>query len=188
MGMDKFGNIAMAYSFAGPNDFAGLRYTGRFKNDPLNQMTVNERVAVEGKGAQNGLNRFGDYAQMTLDPADDYTFWYTGEYLKNNGSIKTRIFAFQAWQLLDTDEAQELIPSFKAFQPHYGNLTMEWSDIEDTQLEISMFDINGKLILNDKINTNESSKTYNSSDFSKGIYIVKLTGAKTNISRKLYLN
>ena len=188
MGMDKFGNIAMAYSFAGPNDFAGLRYTGRFKNDPLNQMTVNERVAVEGKGAQNGLNRFGDYAQMTLDPADDYTFWYTGEYLKNNGSIKTRIFAFQAWQLLDTDEAQELIPSFKAFQPHYGNLTMEWSDIEDTQLEISMFDINGKLILNDKINTNESSKTYNSSDFSKGIYIVKLTGSKTNISRKLYLN
>jgi len=188
--MDCDGNIGLAYSIAGPNTYAGLRYTGRFKNDPLNQMTVNEQIAVEGIGSQTGLNRFGDYAQMTMDPTNDRWFWYTGEYLGNNGSVKTRIFSFSAWKMLGNNEKElEIVtPSFKAYQPHHGSLTMEWNDISDSQLELTIYDLNGKVVISEKVNAQDKSKTYNSSDFSKGIYLVKLSGEKTNISKKIYLN
>ena len=34
-----------------------------------------------------GLSRWGDYSSMSLDPADDCTFWYTTEYLKASGGF-----------------------------------------------------------------------------------------------------
>lgn len=187
--MDRFGHIGMAYSFAGPDHYAGLRFTGRYNDDPINQMTVAEQVAVEGAGSQTGFNRFGDYAQMTMDPVDDKTFWYTGEYLGNNGSVKTRIFSFTAWQMLGQTEKEEITtPSFNAFQPHHGSLTMEWNGITDSQLELTIFDLNGKIIISEKVSGQDKARTYNSSDFSTGIYLVKLTGENTNLTKKIYLN
>jgi hypothetical protein len=186
--MDRFGHIGMAYSFAGPNDYAGLRFTGRFKDDPLNQMTVNEQIAIEGSGAQTNSNRFGDYAQMSMDPADDKTFWFTGEYLGNSGAVKTRIFSFTAWQLLGQEEKEVTLPSFNAYQPHHGVITMEWKDVSDSQLELTIFDLNGRIVISDKVNGQDNSKSYNSSDFSTGIYLVKLSGENTNVSKKIYLN
>jgi hypothetical protein len=44
----------------------------------LGQMTVQEQIAVEGASAQTVTNRYGDYSQMTMDPTDDLTFWFTG--------------------------------------------------------------------------------------------------------------
>ena len=52
---------------------------------------------------QNGGNRFGDYAQMTLDP-DGETLWYTGEYLSTNGTRRTKIFSFNMDDLANTAE------------------------------------------------------------------------------------
>jgi len=57
-----------------------------------------ENSIIEGTGSQtNGLNRWGDYSSMSVDPADDCTFWYTNEYLTTNGSFnwKTRIGSFK---------------------------------------------------------------------------------------------
>lgn len=187
--MDIHGNIGLAYNFAGPDNYVGLRFTGRFVDDPLNQMTVNEQVAIEGGGSQTGFNRFGDYGQMTMDPVDDRTFWFTGEYLGSGGSVKTRIFSFSAWKLLGQAEQEStLIPTFNAYQPHHGVLTMEWNDISDSQLDLTIYDLNGKVILSEQVNSQDKSKTYNSSMFSKGIYLVKLNGTNTNMSKKVYLN
>ena len=93
--MDMQGNIGLGYSCAdGSNDiYAGLRYTGRLANDPPGEMTFIESEALAGTGAQEGTNRFGDYAQCTLDP-DGHTFWFTGEYLGAGGDARTRIFSF----------------------------------------------------------------------------------------------
>ncbi len=47
-----------------------------------------------GSGSQlPRLSRWGDYSAMTVDPADDCTFWYTNEYLKSSGTFNwsTRI-------------------------------------------------------------------------------------------------
>jgi hypothetical protein len=54
----------------------------------------NGKLVVAGTGVQTSTsNRWGDYAAVTMDPADDCTFWATGEYIKTTGSFNwsTRI-------------------------------------------------------------------------------------------------
>ena len=52
-----------------------------------------------GTGSQlaNTFHRWGDYSDMTVDPVDDCTFWYTNEYLKASGTFNwsTRIGSFK---------------------------------------------------------------------------------------------
>jgi hypothetical protein len=93
---DLNGNIAVGYSIASGNLFPGIRYTGRLVNDPKNSLPQGESVIMDGTGSQTH-NRWGDYSQMTIDPTDDCTFWYTSEYIPSNGSFNwhTRIASFK---------------------------------------------------------------------------------------------
>jgi hypothetical protein len=85
--MDKAGNVALGYSLSGSSQFPSIAYTGRLKNDPLNQLS-GENIVKSGAGSQlTNLDRWGDYSSMSIDPADDCTFWYTTEYLKANGTF-----------------------------------------------------------------------------------------------------
>ncbi len=102
MCMDDNGNIALAYNIGSEDTFASLRYTGRLASDPLNMMTFPETLIHDGTSFTTS-NRFGDYAQMTLDP-DGKTFWYTGEYLQTVNNWATRIAAFQ----LESDFADDV--------------------------------------------------------------------------------
>lgn len=91
--MDKDGNIGLAYNTTSSSEFVGIKFTGRYAEDPLGMMTVTEFNVVDG-GASVGGDRFGDYAQMSIDPQNERTFWYTSEYAASGGS-KTRIVAFE---------------------------------------------------------------------------------------------
>jgi len=93
--LDGQGNIGLGYSVSGYEKYPSLRYTGRLPSDPLGEMTFKEYEFVSGTGS-NGLDRFGDYASMSVDPSDDATFWFTGEYIKAQGDWATRIVAFSA--------------------------------------------------------------------------------------------
>ncbi|MCB9189000.1 MAG: T9SS type A sorting domain-containing protein [Flavobacteriales bacterium] len=101
--MDYQGNIGLAYSVSGPTVYPSIRYTGRYAADPLGTMTLAEEDIVVGSSAQTGPNRWGDYAQMTLDPVDDATFWYTGEYVATGGNRRTRIASFKIASDADDD-------------------------------------------------------------------------------------
>jgi hypothetical protein len=93
--MDRFGNIAIGYSFGGTPNFAGQRVAARLALDPLGQLTLRETVLVEGEGAQNAM-RWEDYTQTAMDATDDCTIWYVGDYLKKDAtSYSTRIGAFR---------------------------------------------------------------------------------------------
>jgi hypothetical protein len=97
MAMDKVGNIAVGYSVSSGSVIPSIRFTGRVPTDPLGTLEteVNE---FNGSGSQTGsLHRWGDYSSLSLDPADDCTFWYTQEYLKSTGSFNwsTRIASFK---------------------------------------------------------------------------------------------
>ncbi|MES2069279.1 MAG: hypothetical protein V4488_02950 [Pseudomonadota bacterium] len=95
--MDKMGNIALGYSTSSASLNPGLRYATRLANDPLNTL-ANETLMVQGAGSQTqNLSRWGDYTHMSVDPIDDCTFWYTGQYLKQNGTFNwsTRIASFK---------------------------------------------------------------------------------------------
>jgi hypothetical protein len=79
--MDRFGNIGIGYSFGGSPNFAGQRFAGRLATDPPGKLTLRETVLVNGEAAQNAV-RWEDYTQTAIDPGDDCTVWYVGDYLK----------------------------------------------------------------------------------------------------------
>jgi len=95
--MNANGDIALGYSVASRNTFPSVRYTGRLSSDPLGQMTVAEQTIIAGTGSQTQTSRWGDYSSMSVDPADNLTFWYTQEYVQTTGSFSwnTRIASFQ---------------------------------------------------------------------------------------------
>lgn len=95
IGIDGNGDIGLGYAVSGYAKNPSLRYTGRFSSDPPGMMTFNEYEFMPGTGSL-GADRFGDYFAMCVDPADDATFWFTGEYVKNGGNWFTRIVSFNA--------------------------------------------------------------------------------------------
>ena len=94
--MDRFGNIGIGYSFGGLPHYVGQRFAGRLANDPLGELTLRETILVEGEASQTNTLRWQDYTQTAVDPTDDCTIWYVGDYLKTGASsYSTRIGAFR---------------------------------------------------------------------------------------------
>ncbi len=92
---DASGNIALAYNVSSEDEFVGVRFTGRKHDDELGMMTIPEQIAVEGSNTINSFARFGDYAQMGVDPINGKTFWYVTEYANGPQGSNTRILAFE---------------------------------------------------------------------------------------------
>jgi hypothetical protein len=94
--IDRFGGIGIGYSFGGTPNFAGQRFAGRSPNDPPGVLTMRETVLVEGEASQTGTLRWEDYTTTAMDPSDDCTIWYAGDYLKKDAaSYSTKIGAFR---------------------------------------------------------------------------------------------
>jgi hypothetical protein len=87
------GSIGIAYAVAGVSKFPSLRFTGRLEVDPLGTMTIDEYEFATGSSARIQSNRYGDYFAMTVDPLTD-AFWFTGEYMLNDGIWGTKIMSF----------------------------------------------------------------------------------------------
>ena len=97
--MDRNGNMAIGYSASSSTVVPALRYAGRLATDPLNTLAQGEALLFAGLGSQTGTsNRWGDYSDLTIDPVDDCTFWYTNEYYPSGSSQfnwRTRIGSFK---------------------------------------------------------------------------------------------
>jgi hypothetical protein len=94
--IDGQGNIGIGYSFGGTPNFAGQRFAARSAGDPLGVLTLHEAVLAEGQAPQINTMRWEDYTQTAVDPSDDCTIWYVGDYLKKDAtSYSTRIGAFR---------------------------------------------------------------------------------------------
>jgi hypothetical protein len=94
--IDRVGNIGIGYSFGGLPHYAGQRFAGRLANDPPGQLTLRETVLADGEGAQTNTLRWQDYTQTAMDPTDDCTIWYVGDYVKHSATgYSTRIGAFR---------------------------------------------------------------------------------------------
>ncbi len=96
LAVDQSGNMALAYSFTDldPAVYPSLNFTGRLSDDPLNAMSQVETNLITGSGTGGG--RWGDYASMNVDPADDCSFWFTGEYTSGNWATRVGSFKFEA--------------------------------------------------------------------------------------------
>lgn len=90
---DHAGNIAVGYNTVNEEKQPSLHYSGRAFDDPANTFRI-ERTLVNGTGVQRGFGfRWGDYSSMSVDPADDCTFWMTGEYY----TLESEIFSEFGW-------------------------------------------------------------------------------------------
>lgn len=102
LAVDGQGNMAIGYSTSNgtsPN-FPSIAYSGRLAGDPLNNLSQTERQVIAGSGSQTGISRWGDYTAMSIDPADDCTFWYINEYYSSQtngdaGNWQTHIGSFK---------------------------------------------------------------------------------------------
>ncbi len=128
--IDGAGNIGLAYNVSSEDEFVGVRFTGRKHDDELGEMTIVEQILVEGENTISSGARFGDYAQMGVDPINDRTFWYVTEYGKGAGSSSsTRIAAFE----IERDPID--IGAFK----FNGDLTSGFDPMEEISFQVTNF-------------------------------------------------
>ena len=96
--MNGQGDMALGFSASDATIHPQIRYTGRLGTDPINTLPQGEAHLFDGNGSQTGTsNRWGDYSDMTVDPVDDCTFWYTQEYYDTVSAFnwRTRIGSFR---------------------------------------------------------------------------------------------
>jgi hypothetical protein len=94
--IDRLGNIGIGYSFGGTPNFAGQRFAGRVPSDPPGTLGFRETILVEGEAAQTTTLRWEDYTTTAIDPSDDCTIWYVGDYLRKDAqTYSTKVGAFR---------------------------------------------------------------------------------------------
>ncbi|HET8753233.1 MAG TPA: GEVED domain-containing protein [Salinimicrobium sp.] len=120
IGIDEFGNIGMGFTVLNDNPekpvFPSLRYTGHYSGDPLGIMTLREQSIVEGP-SPDPTSRYGDYAHLTIDPVDDRTFWYIGEYFVDGDRVnKVGVFALEPELMNDVGVVDIVVPQDATFR------------------------------------------------------------------------
>jgi hypothetical protein len=94
--MDKKGDIGVGYSFGGTPNFTGQRFAAQKAGDTKGTLSFHETVLANGEAAQTNTLRWEDYVTTAMDPSDDCTFWYVGDYFKaGDMGYRTKIGAFR---------------------------------------------------------------------------------------------
>lgn len=186
--MDDNGSIGMAYAVSGVDGatsvYPSIRYTGRLASDPLNTFTFAEEIAATGLSAKTSFNRFGDYSQTSIDPVDGTIFWHTGEYISSGGNPATKIFSFQIPYSVGVNDIEN--PFSLTLNNSEGIITIKAVNLPSNEkLAVDLFDITGKK-LSGKIVFPASysiETTINSSDLTKGTYLVRIGNFNTNFQK-----
>jgi hypothetical protein len=87
--------IGLGYSVSSTTMFPSVFFCGQSAGEYASAtgiLDIAEDTIILGTSSQSGMNRWGDYAQLSVDPQDDKTFWFTTQY---GGSRKTRIASFK---------------------------------------------------------------------------------------------
>ncbi len=141
--MDQMGDIALGYSVSSTIMSPAIRYTGRLQSDPLNTMQT-ENSIIEGPAIQTGINRWGDYSSMSVDPTDDCTFFYTNQYQETTGSYNwnTRIASFK-FPSCTSNPAVTLSPSTVVFGSYGIGVTSPTKTVTLTNTQNVALNISG---------------------------------------------
>src|SRR5262249_15920149 len=92
--MSGQGHMALGCSVAGTTRHAEIAVAGRFAADPLR--TIHAPTTVITSAASYNVEtasrqRWGDYSQTCIDPANDMTMWTFQEYCNANNSWAVRV-------------------------------------------------------------------------------------------------
>jgi PKD repeat protein len=112
--MNQGGDIAVGYSVSSANTYPSIRIAGQSSGAPagLGILDIDEAEIYTGIKAQSGVDRWGDYAMMSVDPTDDQSFWFTTEYSNGGWAWRTQIasVSFAAQPVCDFESDETLIP------------------------------------------------------------------------------
>ncbi|MFT7668749.1 MAG: hypothetical protein ACI8X5_001448 [Planctomycetota bacterium] len=91
--------VVVAFSGSDENTFASSYFAGRIPSDPPGQLSVPELLKA-GNDSYNfvdssGVNRWGDYSNMSIDPNDDTSIWAIQEHTRSQNNWGTRIAKFE---------------------------------------------------------------------------------------------
>ncbi|MBU2649917.1 MAG: T9SS type A sorting domain-containing protein, partial [Bacteroidetes bacterium] len=95
--MNENKEIALGYSVSSPTVYPGIRYTGQTAAENTlasGIMDIEETSIHAGGASQTSSERWGDYANMAVDPADNTTFWFTTQYNISSSQKGTKIASF----------------------------------------------------------------------------------------------
>jgi hypothetical protein len=96
--MNKSGEVALGYSASSTSVFPSIRYAARLAGDPPGTLGPEVNL-MSGAGSQTfGIPRWGNYTTMDVDPTDDCTFWYAGEYMPSTSPAgwRTHVSSFRS--------------------------------------------------------------------------------------------
>jgi len=133
--MDGAGDMALGFSASSASISPEIRYAGRVPSDAAGTLGQGEATLLSGGGSQTLTgNRWGDYSDMTVDPSDDCTFWYTQEYYPpgvNQFDWKTRIGSFRMpscvmWTLTISKSGSGTVTSSPAGINCGGTCSFRW--------------------------------------------------------------
>lgn len=86
LAVNACGDMLVGYARSNSATFVGSQLAGRNATDPAGTLQ-GELELKAGEVPFGGNDRWGDYTGMTVDP-DGVTFWYLGEYSKDNGNSR----------------------------------------------------------------------------------------------------
>ena len=126
--------IALGYSVSSTSTYPSIRVTGQSASEneaATGIMDVQEISIHEGSASQTSSNRWGDYSNMSIDPSDDLTFWFTTEYNMSGHQKGTKItsFSITTIPLADFHASSTLVPTGQGIgftDDSYGSPT-EWA-------------------------------------------------------------
>ena len=183
--MDYNGHVGLAYSISGPDDYPGLALTGRMSWDALGDMSQPETIIQEGLFYQSGGNRYGDYSHMALDP-DGSTFWFTGEYIGNGGSRRTKIISFSLEDQVGLDDQADISEEKPVLSTTFSGNQIQISTNHfpsTNEMYVELFALNGRRLKHKIVpSTNgELTTSFDVGDLSSGLYLVRV--GKDNFMR-----
>lgn len=93
--MDTSDDVAFGFHAAGATVFPSIRAGVRRQGQPHATRT-RETILQAGSGSQTDRPRWGGASSLELDPQNDCTFWFTGEYYAATSTAgwQTRIISF----------------------------------------------------------------------------------------------
>ena len=131
--MNQNGDIAVGYSVSSANTYPSIRVAGQSSGAPmgLGIFDIDETSIFEGTKSQTGVNRWGDYSSMRIDPSDGNTFWFTTEYTNGGWGWRTQIasFSFVAPPIADFSSDEILIPVGETinFMDETSGIPSDWT-------------------------------------------------------------
>ncbi len=126
--------IALGYSVSSSSTYPSIRITGQTaaENEAASGILDVQEISIqEGTASQTSSERWGDYANLAVDPTDELTFWFTTEYNISSQQKGTKVasFSITTAPLAAFHTNTPVVPtgqSISFIDDSYGNPT-EWS-------------------------------------------------------------